>query len=139
MRQPRLATPLSNEKKGELNCQATHNFCKYPSMPLKATRAPVGTEIALFCARYSPGFMRMSNHRSDMIRFMYEDSPLKRLFVIGLFVVSLTFLGLAWWIHETSFGTDPTATLAFYIVGIVGCICFMFGIVVFFIRSNLDI
>lgn len=69
---------------------------------------------------------------------MYEDSKLKRLFVIGLFVVSAAFLGLAWWLHENAF-EDPTSKLAFYIVGAVGCVCFMFGIVVYFIRHDIDI
>jgi nitrate reductase gamma subunit len=69
---------------------------------------------------------------------MYEDTKLKRAFVIGLFVVALAFIGIAWWLHETAF-EDPTSKLAFYVVGAIGCVCFMFGIVAHFIRDDIDI
>ncbi|HMW91737.1 MAG TPA: hypothetical protein PKN86_18970 [Candidatus Obscuribacter sp.] len=68
-----------------------------------------------------------------------ESSKLKTVFVWGVFLVSLAFLGLAYWLHETALGQDPTATIACYVLFAVGCVCFIFGIVIFFIRHDLDI
>ncbi len=68
-----------------------------------------------------------------------EPSKLKTIFILGVLIVSIAFLGLAWYLHETAVGSDPIGTIAFYILIAVGSICFIFGGVIFLIRHDIDL
>ncbi|MBK7749170.1 MAG: hypothetical protein IPP57_23840 [Candidatus Obscuribacter sp.] len=69
-----------------------------------------------------------------------DDEKLKLIFIVIMFLIGVVFLGLAVWLQNVaSDGHDPTAMIASYLLLGVGALIFIFGIVIYFIRHDLEV